>query len=217
MFSIGKNGLYLAKVGSILKNIFSFKARGAATNKFLVVGLGNPGEQYHETRHNVGWMVLDAFAKEEDVSFEDRRYGFVAQTSIKGKKIVLLKPTTFMNLSGNAVRYWLGKENIDMSHLLVIVDDIALPLGKLRLKGSGSSGGHNGLEHIQQLIGNDYARLRVGIGNEFERGGQISWVLGKLSEEDKNTLQPAIATAIEEIKSFVLQGAERTMNAFNKK
>ncbi len=186
-------------------------------DKYLIVGLGNPGAEYHETRHNAGWMVLDAFAADAGVTFEDKRYGFVAETSVKGRKLFLLKPTTYMNLSGNAVRYWLNKENIDESRLLVIVDDLALPVGKMRLKGNGSNGGHNGLGHIQQLIGEKYARLRIGIGNDFNRGGQIDWVLGKFSEEERQTLQPCIDTAIEEIKSFALQGIDKTMNLFNKK
>lgn len=185
--------------------------------KYLIVGLGNPGPEYHETRHNAGWMVVDAFAAKQEVSFEDKRYGFVAETSVKGRKLFLLKPTTFMNLSGNAVRYWLEKENIPTEHLLVIVDDLALPLGKMRLKGNGSNGGHNGLGHIQQLIGQKYARLRMGIGNEFNRGGQIDWVLGKFTDEDKQTLQPCIETACEMIPSFVLAGIDRTMNQYNKK
>ena len=186
-------------------------------DKYLIVGLGNPGAEYHETRHNAGWMVLDAFAAEAGVTFDDKRYGYVAETSVKGRKLFLLKPTTYMNLSGNAVRYWLNKENIDESRLLVIVDDLALPVGKMRLKGNGSNGGHNGLGHIQQLIGEKYARLRIGIGNDFNRGGQIDWVLGKFTDEERQTLQPCIDTAIEEIKSFVLQGIDKTMNLFNKK
>lgn len=184
--------------------------------KYLIVGLGNPGDEYSNTRHNTGFMILDAFAKASNVVFEDKRYGFVGETSLKGRRIFLLKPTTFMNLSGNAVRYWLTKENIDQSHLLVIVDDLALPLGALRLKAAGSNGGHNGLGHIQQLIGQQYARLRVGIGNEFPRGRQIDWVLGKYDEEDMKTLQPCIDTAIEIIKSFVLAGIDTTMNLFNR-
>ncbi|MGP1481635.1 MAG: aminoacyl-tRNA hydrolase [Hoylesella enoeca] len=184
--------------------------------KYLIVGLGNPGDEYSNTRHNTGFMILDAFAKASNVVFEDKRYGFVGETSLKGRRIFLLKPTTFMNLSGNAVRYWLTKENIDQSHLLVIVDDLALPLGALRLKAAGSNGGHNGLGHIQQLIGQQYARLRVGIGNEFPRGRQIDWVLGKYDEEDMKTLQPSIDTAIEIIKSFVLAGIDTTMNLFNR-
>ena len=184
-------------------------------DKYLIVGLGNPGDQYAETRHNAGYMVLDAFAKASNIVFEDRRYGFVAGTSLKGRKVVLLKPTTYMNLSGNAVRYWLQKENIEQDRLLVVVDEIALPLGSFRLKGSGSNGGHNGLGHIQQLIGQQYARLRMGIGNEFVRGQQIDWVLGRYDEEELKVLQPAIDKAVEIIKSFVLAGLDITMNQYN--
>lgn len=186
-------------------------------DKFLIVGLGNPGAEYHETRHNAGWMVLDAFAQETNATFEDKRYGFVAETSVKGRKLYLLKPTTFMNLSGNAVRYWLEKEKIDTSRLLVITDDLALPVGKMRLKASGSNGGHNGLGHIQQLIGEKYARLRMGIGNEFGRGQQVDYVLGHFSNEERTLLNPCIDTAKEVIKSFALQGVDRTMNQYNKK
>ncbi len=183
----------------------------------MIVGLGNPGAEYHETRHNAGWMAVDAFAKEQGVTFADKRYGFVAETSVKGRKLFLLKPTTYMNVSGNAVRYWLEKENVPTENLLVIVDDLALPLGKMRLKGSGSNGGHNGLGHIQQLIGQKYARLRMGIGAEFQKGGQVDWVLGKFSDEDKATLAPLMETVCEMIKSFVLAGIDITMNRYNKK
>ncbi|MCH5308639.1 MAG: aminoacyl-tRNA hydrolase [Prevotella sp.] len=185
-------------------------------DKFLIVGLGNVGNDYELTRHNTGFMVLDAFAEASNIHFDDRRYGFVAETSLKGRKVFLLKPSTFMNLSGNAVRYWLNKESIDQSRLLVISDEVALPLGAFRLKANGSNGGHNGLGHIQQLIGQDYARLRMGIGNDFPRGMQIDWVLGRYSEEELQTLKPAIDTAVEIIKSFVLAGIDITMNQFNK-
>ena len=185
-------------------------------DKYLICGLGNPGDEYAGTRHNTGFMVLDACAKASNICFEDKRYGFVAETSIKGRKVFLLKPTTFMNLSGNAVRYWLNKENIDESRLLVVSDDVALPLGAFRLKGSGSNGGHNGLGHIQQMIGPDYARLRMGVGNDYPRGGQIDWVLGRYSEDEKRELQPAVDTAVDIIKSFVLAGIDITMNQYNK-
>ena len=185
-------------------------------DKYLIVGLGNPGAEYERTRHNTGYMVLDAFAKASNAVFEDRRYGFVAETSLKGRKVFLLKPTTYMNLSGNAVRYWLGKENIDQQRLLVISDDVALPLGAFRLKGSGSNGGHNGLGHIQQLIGQQYARLRMGIGNDYPQGGQIDWVLGRYSEAELEELQPSIDTAVELVKSFVLAGIDFTMNQYNR-
>ena len=185
-------------------------------DKYLIVGLGNPGDEYAGTRHNTGFMILDAFAKASNIVFENKRYGFVAETSLKGRKLFLLKPTTYMNLSGNAVRYWLNKENIDQSRLLVVVDDLSLPLGAFRLKGSGSNGGHNGLGNIQQLIGQQYARLRMGIGNDFPRGGQVDWVLGKYSDDDMKILQPSIDYAVEIIKSFVLTGIDNTMNAYNK-
>lgn len=186
--------------------------------KFLIVGLGNPGDEYTGTRHNTGFMVLDAFAKASNIVFEDRRYGYIAETSIKGRKVFLLKPTTYMNLSGNAVRYWLNKENIDVQRLLVIVDDLSLPLGALRLKGKGSNGGHNGLGNIQSVIGTQqYARLRVGIGNDFPKGMQVDWVLGKYDDSDMKELTPSIDTAIEMIKSFVLAGINITMNKFNSK
>ncbi len=185
-------------------------------DKYLICGLGNPGDEYAGTRHNTGFMVLDAFAKASNICFEDKRYGFVAETSLKGRKIILLKPTTFMNLSGNAVRYWLNKENIDQQRLMVVSDDVALPLGEFRLKANGSNGGHNGLGHIIQLIGQDFARLRVGIGNDYPRGGQIDWVLGSYSTQDMEVLQPTIDTAVDIIRNFVLQGIGNTMNQFNK-
>ena len=185
-------------------------------DKYLIVGLGNVGDEYELTRHNTGFMVLDAFAKASNIHFEDRRYGFVAETSLKGRKVILLKPSTFMNLSGNAVRYWLNKENIDQSRLLVISDDVALPLGAFRLKAGGSNGGHKGLGHIQQLIGQNYARLRMGIGNDFPRGMQVDWVLGKYDEEELKALQPSLDLGVEIIKSFVLAGIDITMNQYNK-
>ena len=185
-------------------------------DKYLIVGLGNPGDEYAETRHNTGYMILDAFAKVSNIVFEDKRYGYVAETSLKGRKVFLLKPTTFMNLSGNAVRYWLNKENIDQKRLLVISDDVALPLGDFRLKANGSNGGHNGLGHIQQLIGQDYPRLRMGIGNDYPHGGQIDWVLGRYSKEKKEVLKPRFDLVVEIIKSFVLAGIDITMNQYNK-
>ncbi|MBQ7511924.1 MAG: aminoacyl-tRNA hydrolase [Prevotella sp.] len=185
-------------------------------DKYLIVGLGNPGDEYAGTRHNTGFMVLDAFAKASNIVFSDKRYGFVAETSLKGRKVFLLKPTTYMNLSGNAVRYWLNKENIDQSRLLVISDDVALPLGAFRLKANGSNGGHNGLGHIQQLIGQQYARLRMGIGNEYPQGAQIDYVLGRFTTENLEKLQPSIDVAVDMVKSFVLSGIDVTMNQYNK-
>lgn len=185
-------------------------------DKYLICGLGNPGTEYAGTRHNTGYMVLDAFAEASNIHFEDKRYGFVAETSLKGRKVFLLKPTTYMNLSGNAVRYWLNQEKIDQQRLLVVSDDVALPLGAFRLKASGSNGGHNGLGHIQQLIGQNYARLRMGIGNDYPRGAQVEWVLGRYSEEELQVLKPSLDTAVDIIKSFVLAGIDITMNQYNK-
>jgi len=185
-------------------------------DKYLIVGLGNVGPDYEGTRHNTGFMVLDAFAKASNAVFSDRRYGFIAETTLKGRKVFLLKPSTFMNLSGNAVRYWLQKENIDQQHLLVVSDDVALPLGAFRLKASGSNGGHNGLGHIQQLIGQDYARLRMGIGADFAYGSQIDWVLGRFSDDELQALQPRIELAVDVLKSFVLAGIDITMNQYNR-
>ena len=185
-------------------------------DKFLICGLGNPGGEYEGTRHNTGFMAVDAFAKAMDVTFQDKRYGFVAETSIKGRKVFLLKPTTFMNLSGNAVRYWLNEEKIDQSHLLVISDEVALPLADFRLKSNGSNGGHNGLGHIMQLIGQDFARLRIGVGNNYPRGGQIDWVLGHYSDDEMKELQPTFDRSVEIMKNFVLQGINNTMNQYNK-
>lgn len=185
-------------------------------DKYLIVGLGNPGDEYAQTRHNAGYMVLDAFAKASNTVFSDKRYGYVAETSLRGRKVFLLKPTTYMNLSGNAVRYWLTKENIDEKRLLVVSDDVALPLGQFRLKANGSNGGHNGLGHIQQLIGQNYARLRLGIGHDFHPGQQIDWVLGRFADEELQQLQPAIDLAVKIIPSFVLAGIDFTMNQYNK-
>ena len=188
------------------------KVVGLSKNNFLPlsdVSATNPYRLSSKT-------VLDAFAKASNISFEDKRYGFVAETSLKGRKVLLLKPSTFMNLSGNAVRYWLNKENIDQNRLLVISDDVAIPVGQFRLKGNGSNGGHNGLGHIQQLIGQQYARLRMGIGNDYPVGSQIDHVLGRFPAEEREKLEPAITLAVDIIKSFVLAGIDITMNQYNK-
>lgn len=183
--------------------------------KYLIAGLGNIGPDYEQTRHNIGFMVLDAFAKASNAVFEDKRYGFVATTRIKNRSLVLLKPSTFMNLSGNAIRYWLQKEKIENQNLLVVVDDLALPFGTLRMKSKGSDAGHNGLKHIQDLIGTNYPRLRFGIGNDFPRGMQIDYVLEEFSDEEKLSLPERIDTAGEMIRSFCLAGINETMNVYN--
>ena len=186
--------------------------------KYLIVGLGNIGNEYDGTRHNIGFSVLDALAKASNVIFEDKRYGFVGSMSVKGQQLILLKPSTYMNLSGNAVRYWMNKENIPVERTLIIVDDLALPLGALRMKPSGSDAGHNGLKHIAATLGTQaYPRLRFGIGNDFPKGGQVDFVLGKFSLEEQEKLKERIELAGEMIKSFCLAGINITMNQFNKK
>lgn len=186
--------------------------------KYLIVGLGNIGSEYAGTRHNIGFRVLDALAKASNLVFEDKRYGMVTTFSLKGQQLVLLKPSTYMNLSGNAVRYWMNKENIPIERLLIVVDDLSLPFGALRMKPSGSDGGHNGLKHIAAVLGTQtYARLRFGIGNDFPRGGQIDYVLGQFTEEDLKTMDERVEQAGEMIKSFCLAGIQITMNQFNKK
>ena len=185
--------------------------------KYLIVGLGNIGPDYENTRHNIGFMVLDAFAKASNIVFQDKRYGFVAETRLKNKSLVLLKPSTFMNLSGNAIRYWLQKEKLENDKLLVVVDDLVLPFGTLRLKTKGSDAGHNGLKHIQELIGQNYPRLRFGIGSEFPRGHQVDYVLNEFSDEEKQKLPERIETAVDIIRSFCLAGVDITMNQYNNK
>ena len=171
--------------------------------KYLIVGLGNIGSEYAGTRHNIGFRVLDALAKASNLVFEDKRYGAVASLSLKGQQLVLLKPSTYMNLSGNAVRYWMNKENVPLERILVVVDDLALPFGALRMKPSGSDAGHNGLKNIASVLGTQaYARLRFGIGNDFPRGGQIGFVLGQFTEEDLKTMDERVGLACEMIKSF---------------
>ncbi|MBP1641115.1 MAG: peptidyl-tRNA hydrolase [Bacteroidetes bacterium] len=186
--------------------------------KYLIAGLGNIGAEYRNTRHNIGFNVLDALAGASNVVFEDIRYGAVGELSLKGQKLILLKPSTYMNLSGNAVRYWMTKENIPLENVLVVVDDLALPFGILRLKQKGSDAGHNGLKNIQEMVGtNAYSRLRFGIGNDFPKGRQIDFVLGQWSDEEMVALQPRIEIACDIIKSFCLAGVQNTMNQYNNK
>ncbi|MBQ7222677.1 MAG: aminoacyl-tRNA hydrolase [Bacteroidales bacterium] len=185
---------------------------------YLIAGLGNIGAEYASTRHNMGFMVLDALAGASNVIFQTERYGDVATLSLKGNKVTLLKPSTYMNLSGKAVRYWTKKLDIPNERLLVVLDDIALPFGTLRMRKRGSDGGHNGLKSIDYcLISDDYARLRIGIGHGFAEGGQIDFVLGELIPEEKEILPQVLATASEAIKSFVLEGADSAMNKYNTK
>ncbi len=184
--------------------------------KYLIVGLGNVGEEYEDTRHNIGFLILDAFARDCGVTFSDRRYGFIGNFNYKGRKIYLLKPSTFMNLSGNAVNYWMKKEKIEIGNLLVIVDDLALPLGTIRMRPKGRDGGHNGLSHISSVLGtNEYARIRFGIGNSFGRGKQKEYVLSSWTPEEKIIVEEKIPYVIQMIKSFVTEGTDLTMTRFN--
>lgn len=186
--------------------------------KYLIAGLGNIGREYQDTRHNIGFKVLDALAKASNIVFEDKRYGAVAELKIKGRTLILLKPSTYMNLSGNAVRYWLQTEKIPVENLLVVLDDLALPFGSLRLKGKGSDAGHNGLKNIQSVLGTqNYARLRFGIGNDYQQGRQVDYVLGEFSDEEVEELSERISICDEIIKSYCLAGLQNTMNQFNKK
>lgn len=186
--------------------------------KYLIVGLGNIGPEYHETRHNIGFMMLDAFAKASNVVFSDSRYGAVAEVSIKGRQLILLKPSTYMNLSGNAVRYWMQKEKIPQENVLILVDDLALEFGALRLKGKGSDAGHNGLKHIASILGNqNYARLRFGIGHEFSQGQQIDYVLSQFNNEQMKSMPERLKMVAEIIKTFCLAGINVAMNQYNNK
>ena len=183
---------------------------------YLVVGLGNIGAEYVNTRHNMGFMVLDAWAQASNILFESGRYGSLATVSFKGRKFHLLKPSTYMNLSGKAVRYWMNELKIPVENLLVISDDLNIPFGTLRLRKNGSAGGHNGLTNINELIGTqDYARIRVGIGNEFGRGHQIDYVLGRLSDEELELMGEVSKRVIDGVKAWATIGADRAMNVVN--
>ena len=186
--------------------------------KYLIVGLGNIGEEYAGTRHNIGFMMLDAFADAQGATWADKRYGFVAKCRVKNAEMVLLKPSTYMNLSGNAVRYWLQQEKIPVENMLILVDDLNLPFGTIRIRKQGSNGGHNGLGNIQSVLGTEnYARVRFGIGNNFSRGAQCNFVLGKWTDEEQKMLPERLKVTSEIIPSFCLQGIDRTMNLYNGK
>ena len=187
-------------------------------SKFLIAGLGNIGEEYEGTRHNIGFRVLDELAKKESLSFKTDRLASVAEYKFKGRIFVLIKPSTFMNLSGKAINYWMQAEKIHLDNVLVVTDDLALPFVSLRMKTKGSDGGHNGLKSIQETLNNtEYTRIRFGIGSEFSRGKQVDYVLGKWSAEEEAALPARTDTVIEMIKSFGTIGAQRTMSAFNNK
>ena len=186
--------------------------------KHLIVGLGNIGPEYEGTRHNIGFRILDALAKASNISFQDRRYGFVAHMRVKNQELVLLKPSTYMNLSGNAVRYWMQQEKIPLENILILVDDLSLPVGTIRMRQGGSDAGHNGLKHIAQMLGTQsYNRLKFGIGNEFQRGGQIDFVLGKFSPEDEKIVDERALVACDAIRAYALSGMAFAMNHYNGK
>ncbi len=186
--------------------------------KYLIVGLGNIGAEYAETRHNIGFKVVDTLAAQQDATFSSDRYGSVATLRHRGQEIFLLKPSTYMNLSGKAVRYWVQKERIPQENIFVVVDDIALPFGHLRIRKNGSDGGHNGLKSIAECLGGqNYARLRFGIGGDFPKGAQVDYVLGEWTADEKSALPPLLRTASDAILSFVAEGPDRAMNRYNTK
>ncbi|MBQ7985553.1 MAG: aminoacyl-tRNA hydrolase [Bacteroidales bacterium] len=192
--------------------------------KYLIVGLGNPDKEYENTRHNIGYLMADALVKQinfkhnENFAFKTDRYAFKCEAKLMGRSLVIIKPTTYMNLSGKAVRYWLEKENIPVENMLVIVDDMAIDTGNIRLRYKGSDGGHNGLKNIIETIGTSaFNRMRVGIGNDFSKGGQIDFVLGQFTPQDEELLRPQTEKIYDIVKTFVVLGMDRTMNMFNKK
>lgn len=186
--------------------------------KFLVVGLGNIGSEYINTRHNIGFKILDHLANTENLTFSSVKYGDIAEFKIKGRTILLLKPNTYMNLSGKAVKHWMDKEKIEKDNILIITDDLNLPFGTIRIKSKGSDGGHNGLKNIQLLLNStDYPRFRFGISDEFKKGQQVNYVLGEWTEQEKTKLKERLEISSEIIKSFAFSGLNNTMNTFNGK
>lgn len=185
--------------------------------KFLICGLGNIGAEYEFTRHNIGFEVADAFAAKHKAVFQPGRYASVAQFSLKGRPITIIKPTTYMNLSGKAVKYWLDHEKIPLEQLLVVVDELALPLDKIRLRPGGSAAGHNGLTNIQETLGTEqYPRLRFGIGNQYPRGGQVDFVLGRWTTEEEPLVKLKVSRCVDLVESFIFQGIAKTMSEWNK-
>lgn len=186
--------------------------------KYLIIGLGNPGNEYSDTRHNIGFKVLDAYAQASDTFFLRERYADIAKIKFKGRTLVLVKPNTYMNLSGKAVSYWLAKEKVEIENTLVIVDDIALPFGTIRIKKNGGAGGHNGLiDIIETLNTENFNRLRFGVGNNFSKGAQADYVLSPWSDQEQLLLPERINKVTQAVKNFATIGIERTMNFFNTK
>jgi PTH1 family peptidyl-tRNA hydrolase len=201
-------------------NIFKNNNKQEETpmKKFLIVGLGNIGAEYANTRHNIGFKILDYFTRKESISFQTAKLGDVAEFKTKGRTLILLKPNTYMNLSGKAVKYWMEKENIEKENILVITDDLNLSFGTIRIKSKGSDGGHNGLKNIQLLLNStEYPRFRFGISDEFKKGRQVDYVLGEWNEEEKTKLQERLELGSEIISSFALAGLANTMNIYNGK
>jgi PTH1 family peptidyl-tRNA hydrolase len=198
--------------------LFKKEKKESDPMKYLIAGLGNIGGEYENTRHNIGFDVVDVLAKQFDAAFKTETLGDLASFRHKGRTFILLKPSTYMNRSGKAVRYWMQKENIKPENLLVVLDDLQLPFGRMRLRPNGSDGGHNGLKDINQTFGNNnYARLRMGIGDDFHKGQQVNFVLGKWSSEERENLKPFLEKACDCIKSFGTIGMAHTMNTFNTK
>ena len=196
--------------------LFNKKIKEPDSMKYLIVGLGNIGSEYDGTRHNAGFDVVDKLVEGAGGTFSPDRYASKAEIKWKGRTMVVVKPSTYMNLSGKAVRYWLDKENIAKENLLVIVDDIAIPVGTLRIRAKGSDGGHNGLKNIDALCGgNNYARIRMGVGGDFPQGHQVDFVLGRLSADERKEFDVAVESAVAAIKDFTTIGIERTMNTHN--
>ncbi|MDO6674046.1 aminoacyl-tRNA hydrolase [Tenacibaculum sp. 1_MG-2023] len=186
--------------------------------KFLIVGLGNIGEKYTNTRHNIGFKIVDAFVKEHESSFETEKLGDIAKLKIKGKTVIVLKPNTYMNLSGKAVKYWMQKENIQVENLLIITDDLNIDFGKIRIKGKGSSGGHNGLKDIQDKFNTAaYPRFRFGVGAEYSKGRQVDYVLGEWNADEESAMIERIPFSVKAVTSFITSGLANTMNEFNGK
>ncbi|MEM7380618.1 MAG: aminoacyl-tRNA hydrolase [Bacteroidota bacterium] len=184
--------------------------------KYLIAGLGNIGPEYHETRHNIGFQILDALSEKQEFSFSTEKLGDVGNYKIKGRNVLCLKPSTYMNRSGKAVKYWMDKEKIPMENVLIVTDDINIPFGTLRLKAKGSDGGHNGLKDIQTILQTAYYhRFRFGVGSDFSRGRQVEYVLGKWSEEEAKSLKERLEHSAELVNSFVLAGPKITMNQYN--
>jgi PTH1 family peptidyl-tRNA hydrolase len=207
---------FISHIAAVFDRKPSVSNENNPMKKFLIVGLGNIGADYENTRHNIGFQILDAFAEQESFSFENQKLGAIASYKLKGRTFIFLKPSTYMNLSGKAVRYWMEKEKIPLENVLIITDDINLPFGTIRLKTKGSHGGHNGLKDTEsKLATTKYNRYRFGIGSEFSKGRQVDYVLGEWSDEEKKLLPERLKRSVSLIKSFVLSGVERTMNQFN--